>query len=90
MAGNQVMKAIYDLPDLQFAKWCEETFAINRGVYNTIDEKLYEAGYENIVGRREAIITFLETVVKQEQSAKFFKFGHGNLSTALHQFSMEV
>lgn len=76
---------IYDLPDLQFAKWCEKTFSINRGVYNTIDEKLFKSGYKHIQIRRKAIITFLQQHVK-ETNGKFYKFGHGNLSVALHKF----
>lgn len=86
MSGTRTLKDLYHLPDLKFAKWCEENFSINRGVYNTIDEKLYEAGYEEVYERRKAIIVFLEKHVTKEQTRKYFKFGHGNLSGALQQF----
>ncbi|MEC1178926.1 hypothetical protein P9B03_10565 [Metasolibacillus meyeri] len=81
--------ALYHAPDLRFVKWCEITFAVNRGVYNTIDEKLFEAGYHNIYERRKAIVAFLEKYAHPSKSAKFYKFGQGNLSVALHQFSTE-
>lgn len=74
-----------NLPDLQFVKWCEKNFGINRGVYNTIDEKLFELGYKNIQIRREAIITFLKQHV-ENTNEKYYKFGHGNLSIALQSF----
>lgn len=76
---------VYNLPDLHFAKWCEKTFAINRGVYNTIDVKLFELGHKNIQTRRKAIIAFLQQNVETTDQ-KFYKFGHGNLSTALQRF----
>lgn len=76
---------IYDLPDLQFAKWCEQTFAINRGVYNTIDGKLFDLGYKNIRLRRKAIVAFLQQHVERTDK-KYYKFGHGNLSNALQNF----
>ena len=79
---------VYDLPDLHFAKWCENTFSINRGVYNTIDEKLYELGYKHIQNRRKAIIAFLQQHV-EGTDRKFYKFGHGKLSVALHNFKSE-
>lgn len=79
---------VYDLPDLQFAKWCEKTFAINRGVYNTIDEKLFDLGYKHIQIRRKAVVAFLQQHVAGTTDRKFYKFGHGNLSIALHNFQV--
>ena len=73
-------------PDLKFTKWCESTFSINRGVYNIIDERLYNKGLHNIVKRRLAIVQFLEQNVQQTPERKFYKFGQGNLSEALIQF----
>ncbi len=75
------------LPDLRFAKWCEEAFAINRGVYNTIDEKLFEAGYRKVEDRRRAIVSFLQQNVQPVSDKKYYTFGSGKLSVALHQFS---
>ena len=91
MMNHRVAKNLHHLPDLRFAKWCEETYSVNRGVYNTIDEKLYEAGYEDIRERRNAIIIFLEMHVASDQiqSKTYFTFGHGNLSAALQQFSVQ-
>ena len=51
--NHRVAKNLHHLPDLRFAKWCEETYSVNRGVYNTIDEKLYRLyhvlGFEDLV-----------------------------------------
>lgn len=80
---------IYHLPDWQFAKWCEKTFAINRGVYNTIDEKLYKFGYVNIYDRRKALIAFLRQNVKKTEQ-KYYKFGPGKLSEALDKFHRQM
>lgn len=78
---------VYNLPDLHFAKWCERTFAVNRGVYNTIDEKLFDLGYKNIQQRRKAVVNFLQQHV-ETTNKKFYKFGHGNLKIALQNFSL--
>ena len=80
---------IYHIPDLRFAKWCEMTFSVNRGVYNTIDERLFDVGFYHIYDRRKAIVAFLEKYVQPSETTKFFKFGQGNLSFALQQFSTE-
>lgn len=77
------------LPDLLFARWCEQNFSINRGVYNTIDEKLYTAGYQQVTERRTAIVTFLQNHVDKKEEIKFYKFGHGNLADALKTFKFK-
>lgn len=88
--GNKLKTPdVYNLPDLQFVKWCEKTFAINRGVYNTIDEKLFELGYKEIQSRRKVIIDFLQEHV-EETNHKFYKFGVGNLSDALQNFQSKI
>lgn len=76
---------IYHLPDWQFAKWCEKNFAINRGVYNTIDEKLFVLGYTNIGERRKTLVAFLQQHV-EKTDRKFYKFGRGKLTEALYNF----
>lgn len=75
---------LFNLPDLQFVKWCEEKFSINRGVYNTIDQKLFELGHITVQYRRKALIDFLQANVETTES-KFYKFGVGNLSDALQK-----
>lgn len=47
------------LPDLLFVQYCGKNFGINRGIYNTIDEFLYEKGIMQITRRREVILNFL-------------------------------
>ena len=74
---------LINLPDLHFVRWCEQQFSINRGVYNIIDERLYEQGFYVITERRLQLITFLQSV-SQAQSP--LKFGPGNLTKALQQF----
>lgn len=75
---------LYNLPDIQFVKWCEKTFAINRGVYNTIDQKLFELGHKDIQKRRSVLIDFLQQNVESTER-KYFKFGVGNLAEALEK-----
>ena len=87
MTTSNQLEQILHFPDLRFTKWCEERFSINRGVYNTIDEKLYEAGYRNVRDRRKAIVSFLQQYAGPTDDRKYYKFGPGNLSGALHQFS---
>jgi riboflavin kinase len=82
-AETYVATNLINLPDLHFVRWCEQQFSINRGVYNTIDERLYEHGYYVITERRLQLITFLQSI---SQSDSPLKFGHGNLSKALQQF----
>lgn len=77
------------LPDYQFAKWCEDTFSINRGVYNAIDKKFYNQGIKHIEQRRKVIISFLNKTVKCTATTKFYKFGPGNLSEAINNFVVE-
>lgn len=76
-------------PDVQFAAWCRERFDINRGVYNTIDEWLFQSGLQEIVTRRTAIISFL-TYVHQTNVGYLkgdqLKFGRGKLIAALTRF----
>lgn len=80
----------YHWPDLKFTKWCESTFSINRGVYNLIDERLYEKGLHNIEKRRKAIVQFLQQNVEPTVNKKYYKFGQGNLSEALIQFETSL
>ena len=87
MTINNQLEHILQLPDLRFTKWCEKEFSINRGVYNTIDERLYEAGYLHVQDRRKAIVSFLRQYAGPADDRKYYKFGPGKLSGALHRFS---
>jgi riboflavin kinase len=49
-------------PDYQFASWCLRQYGVNKGIYNTIDERLFNLGLKDIVTRRMTIISFLDQV----------------------------
>ncbi|GIM46917.1 hypothetical protein DNHGIG_24660 [Collibacillus ludicampi] len=49
-------------PDYQFASWCLRQYGVNKGIYNTIDERLFNLGLKDIVTRRMTIISFLAQV----------------------------
>ena len=74
------------MPDLLFVQWCEETFGVNRGVYNTIDAWFYERGLSDIVKRRRCIVSFLNSQVNGSLTGKKMKFGHGGLTTCLNDY----
>lgn len=39
---------MFHLPDLKFTQFCEQRFALNKGIYNTIDLWFYNKGLTNI------------------------------------------
>lgn len=82
-----------NLPDLQFFKWCNQQYGLNKGVYNTIDNWLYEYGIEYILSRRIYLLAFLEFSKSEEElnqdQSKFIRFGHGGLVKKLHEFIRE-
>lgn len=49
---------IVHLPDLDFVRYCEEKFNVNRGVFNTVDKWFAEKQVINIVRRRMTILRF--------------------------------
>lgn len=71
------------LTDIEFSKYCEDTYKINRGVYNTIDMWFYEQGVTNILERRKKTLMFLCS----RTSLKVAKFGKGGLSSKLKEFT---
>lgn len=77
-----------NLPDLQFFNWCNRQYRVNRGVYNTIDQWLYEFGIVNAQYRRIQILAFLDFVKNEmlEGKPKFIRFGHGGLTKRLNEF----
>jgi hypothetical protein len=80
------------LTDFSFSKLCENTFGVNRGVYNTIDSKFYEQGIRDIISRRKTIISFLTFAVGTSGDLKCHKpnFGHGGLSLKINEFLCEM
>ncbi|WP_449536252.1 hypothetical protein [Ferdinandcohnia sp. Marseille-Q9671] len=78
-----------NLPDLQFYKWCNSQYGVNRGVFNTIDSWFFENGMINIHYRRIYLLAFLdytlEEGMKQERD-KFIRFGNGGLTRELQNF----
>ena len=50
------------LPDLSFVRKIEESFYINRGVYNTIDAWFYDNGFTDVLERRIHILKFLQYI----------------------------
>lgn len=75
---------IFHMPDLLFARYCEEQFGINKGVYNTIDSWFHQQGLTNIVSRRKIIFNFCKsTFTKGKKEAKF---GPGGLTLKLNLF----
>lgn len=76
------------LPDLQFIQLCITHFGINRGVYNTIDAWFFEYGVINILKRRKRIYHFLSQCQSDLTKNGKIKFGHGNLSKTLTEYSL--
>ena len=70
--------------DLEFSKFCERNYKINRGVYNTIDAWFYFKGEINILSRRKKIIQFLRYL----KHNKDLSFGKGGLSHKLNEFCL--
>lgn len=80
-------KSIINFPDLLFAKYCNEIYGLNRGVYNTIDEWFYKNNIESIEMRRKNILDFLQwTRSFHDKETYKLKFGKGNLITLLTEY----
>lgn len=75
---------LLNLPDLAFVRYCEKTYHINKGVYNTIEHWFYVHDLSTIVERRKIILLFLE---KNCHSSKKIQFGAGGLKVRLEKFS---
>ncbi|MFK7693678.1 RNA-binding protein [Paenibacillus sp. HJGM_3] len=73
-------------PDFKFVTYCFEQYGLNRGIYNTIDEWLYEYGYQHIVERRRTILAFLQSLQDGHPRHTFLKFGKGGLTKQLFDF----
>ncbi|WP_260285640.1 hypothetical protein [Peribacillus aracenensis] len=82
------MKYIH-LPDRLFFEWCRQQYALNRGVYNAIDNWFYQYGIDHILYRRINLLAFLKFAAPPAQEAgktKFIKFGSGGLTKKLQEF----
>lgn len=82
--NSEIKVAEIHLPDIEFARYCEGEYGINRGIYNTIDKWFAEKGVVNIIKRRQHILHFLQWVtfyVKEK-----IKFGAKGLTEQLEHF----
>ena len=80
-----------NLPDLQFYKWCNDQYGVNRGVFNTIDNWFFENGIINIQHRRIYLLAFLDHTLEEgmkQEHDKFIRFGNGGLTRQLQKFFM--
>jgi len=55
---------IVHFPDILFVKYCEGTYGVNRGIYNTIDEYFFQNGLDNVIQRRKMILEFFQYLKK--------------------------
>lgn len=76
------------LPDFQFVNYCFQTFGLNRGIYNTIDQWLYKFGYREIITRRSVTIDFLQDIQLKHgrDRSSMLRFGKGGLTKQLDDF----
>jgi riboflavin kinase len=74
------------MPDLLFSRFCEEEYKVNRGVYNTIEKWLYDQGVQNIIQRREVMLSFFVFSRTLQNNDRKIKFGHGGLTERLNKF----
>lgn len=77
------------LPDILFVSYCFEAFGLNRGIYNTIDQWLYDFGCAHIVHRRHIILAFLEEMQSKfgrDNNGTILRFGKGGLTKQLYDF----
>ncbi|MDF2963671.1 MAG: RNA-binding protein [Paenibacillus sp.] len=80
---------VQHLPDIQFVAYCYQTFGLNRGIYNTIDQWLYDFGYRDIISRRSLTLSFLTEFQNKhgkERSGSILRFGKGGLTKQLYDF----
>lgn len=83
MLNKMKVDQLIHLPDLQFVRYCEDIFYINRGVYNIIDSWFYDQNITDISYRRKVIIAFF---IYLNKDRKKIKFGPGGVKAHLEQF----
>lgn len=84
---------VLHLPDIQFVTYCFEIFGLNRGIYNTIDQWLFEHGFADIVQRRKIIVTFLNDLQAKhglERNGSILRFGKGGLTKQLYDYVQPI
>jgi riboflavin kinase len=76
------------LPDIQFVNYCFQTYGLNRGIYNTIDQWFYSFGYREIIGRRSITIDFLKDIQQKHgrDRSSLLRFGKGGLTKQLYDY----
>ncbi|UQZ81531.1 RNA-binding riboflavin kinase RibR [Paenibacillus konkukensis] len=80
---------VLHLPDIQFVTYCFQTFGLNRGIYNTIDQWLYGFGYRDVLQRRKSTLSFLRLINARggrERSGGILRFGKGGVTKQLYDF----
>ena len=80
---------ILNLPDLLFYTFCYESYSINRGIYNTVDQWFYGRGLVNIYKRRTFLLSFLRSIYEgnpDQNNHNMVKFGPGGLTKELEKF----
>jgi len=81
---------VLHIPDFQFVTLCFERYGLNRGIYNTVDEWLYEHGIRDIIKRRQLIVEFLVSQQRDDRTkSTYLKFGKGGLTKQLYEFLMK-
>ena len=87
IAEDNITMEVLHLPDRRFFQWCQEHYALNKGVYNTIDSRLFDSGMVHIISRRTSLLSFLAFISQEsDPQAANLKFGPGGLSKKLEEF----
>ncbi|MFB4163858.1 hypothetical protein ACE1TI_08445 [Alteribacillus sp. JSM 102045] len=80
---------VIHLPDLLFVQYCQETYGLNRGVYNRVDIWFYQQDVKNVIERRRYILDFLIFLLSSldnDWERSRIKIGKGNLVHLLNQY----
>ncbi|WP_203554041.1 hypothetical protein [Bacillus sp. B15-48] len=77
---------VSNMPDILFAKLCDEKYKINKGVLNVIDLWFYKRGVNEITARRKTILSFIDYIHITENNGGKVKFGPGGLAVKLEIF----
>ena len=85
---RDIDSTIVHLPDLDFVRFCEEKFSVNRGVYNTVDKWFAENQVVNIVRRRMMVLRFLYWVTVYIPNEGKLEFGPKGLTEQLRFYYM--
>ncbi|MFS0875962.1 riboflavin kinase [Solibacillus isronensis] len=86
--NRDIETTVIHLPDLDFVRFCEEKFSVNRGVYNTLDKWFAEHQVVNIIRRRMTILRFLYWVTVYIPQECKLEFGPKGLTEQLSFYYM--